>query len=440
MNVVENPAPRPQLSPLQRRFISFLILLGAVSLFWGLYKIGVSEPIDSPPQALSIPAGAKAPEVAVSLAANLNAPLLEGNRVTLLENGDEIFPAMLGSIRSARQSVNLLTYVYWEGEIAHTFANELSAAAKRGVRVRVLIDAFGGKSMDRAWVEMMRSAGCEVAWFRPLRWNMLDRVNNRTHRKALIIDGRVAYTGGVGIAQQWVGNAQDADHWRDDHFRLEGPVVRYIQGSFAENWHEASGTVLAGDDLFPSLAPIGNARAVPISTTPGDDFGGIPFTYWLLFRAAQREVLIATPYYVPDPDIGLGLIEAARRGVRVTLLIPGPHQESAVVRYASYTYYRELLEAGVRIFEYQPTVMHTKLVIVDGAWALIGSPNFDSRSIELNYENAVAVYDEAFAARLSESFAHDLTRSKEVAREDVERWGVFARARNALAALLREQL
>ncbi|HEY4555315.1 MAG TPA: phospholipase D-like domain-containing protein, partial [Lysobacter sp.] len=438
--MMEEPAPRPRRSRPHRVFISLLILLGAFTMFWGLYKIAVSEPIDVPPRQLSIPKGMSAQDAAVALAANLNAPLLDGNRVTLLENGVEIFPAMLDSIRGARESVSLLTYVYWQGEIAETFAKELAAAARRGVKVRVLIDAFGGQQMDSAWIEMMRTAGCEVAWFRPLRWNMLDRFNNRTHRKALIVDGRVAYTGGVGIAQQWTGDAQDADHWRDDHFRLEGPVVRYIQGSFAENWHEASGVVLAGRELFPELPHVGGSSMVPISTMPGDHFGGIPFTYWLMFRTAQREVLIATPYYVPDPDLEVGLVEAARRGVKVTLLIPGPHQESRVVRYASYTYYRELLEAGVRIFEYQPTVMHTKLVIVDGAWALIGSPNFDSRSIELNYEIAVAVYDEAFAQRLTASFTHDLTRSREVSLDEVKRWSAFARLRNSLASLLREQL
>jgi cardiolipin synthase len=422
------------------RFITALILLGALTLFWGLYSFAVSEPIDLPPQRLSIPAGAEAPDVAITLAANLNAPLLPGNRVTLLENGDEIFPAMLDSIRNARESINLLTYVYWTGDIAQTFANELAAAARRGVKVRVLLDAFGARKMDRAWVEQMEKAGCEVEWFHPLRWDTLDRFNNRTHRKVLVVDGRIGFTGGVGIAQQWTGNAQDADHWRDDHFRLEGPIVRYLQGSFAENWHQASGVVLAGAEVFPELPPAGDARMVPLSTPPTQYFTGISFTYWLLFRTARKDVLVATPYYVPDPDLELGLIEAAKRGVRVTLLVPGPHQDSALVRYASRTYYRELLEAGVRIFEFQPTVMHSKLVIVDGAWALIGSPNFDSRSIELNYEIAVAVYDRAFAQELSTSFARDLKRSREITLDDVDEWSAFERLRDQLALLLREQL
>lgn len=423
-----------------RIFISALILIGAASLFWTLYTLAIREPIDLPPERLSIPAGAGAPDVAVSLAANLNAPLLPGNDVTLLENGDEIFPAMLDSIRDARESINFLTYVYWTGDIARTFADELSAAARRGVRVRVLLDAFGARLMDDAWIEQMQRAGVEIEWFRPLRWDALDRFNNRTHRKVLVVDGRVGFTGGVGIAQEWTGDAQDENHWRDDHFRLEGPIVRYLQGSFSENWHQASGEVLAGPAVFPELPAAGDMRAVPINTPPTQHFTGVALTYWMLFRAAREEVLIATPYYVPDPDLELGLIDAARRGVRVTLLVPGPHQDSAVVRYASRTYYRELIEAGVRIFEFQPTVSHTKLIVVDGAWALIGSPNFDSRSSELNYEIAVAVYDARFAQKLRASYAHDLTRSKEVRMQDIERWSALARLRNHLARLLREQL
>jgi cardiolipin synthase len=423
-----------------RIFIAALILIGAASLFWSLYTLAIREPIDLPPERLSIPAGARAPDVAVTLAANLNAPLLPGNRVTLLENGDEIFPAMLDSIREARESINFLTYVYWTGDISRMFAEELTAAARRGVKVRVLLDAFGARLMDKAWVEQMKRAGVQVEWFRPLRWDTLDRFNSRTHRKVLVVDGRVGFTGGVGIAQEWTGDAQDADHWRDDHFRFEGPIVRYLQGSFSDNWHQAGGEVLAGPDVFPELPAAGTARMVPISTPPTQHFTGIAFTYWLLFRAARTEVLIATPYYVPDPDLELGLIEAAKRGVRVTLLVPGPHQDSALVRYASRTYYEELLEAGVRIFEFQPTVMHSKLVVVDGAWALIGSPNFDSRSSELNYEIAVAVYDAPFAQQLRSSFAHDLTRSEEVELDDVERWSAPARLRNYLARLLREQL
>jgi len=417
-----------------------LAVIGALSLAWALYSWLASEAIDIPPERLSTATPEQLSDIAVTLAANLDAPLLQGNAATLLVNGNEIFPAMLSSIRDARESVNLLSYVYWEGDIAIAFANELSAAAKRGVEVRVLLDAYGARRMKPALVEQMKQAGCQFAWFRPLRWHNLRRYNNRTHRKVLVVDGRTGFTGGVGIASEWTGDAQDPAHWRDDHFRLDGPVVRYLQGSFAENWRQASGVVLVGDAMFPPLTPAGNARVVPLRAAPGGSISDIAFIYWLLFHTAQKEVRIATPYFVPDPDLELGIAEAARRGVRITLLVPGQYQDSAPVRYASRTYYRRLLEAGVKIFEYQPTMMHTKTVTVDGQWAVIGSSNFDSRSFELNYENALAVYDDPLVKALDLSYAKDLADAREITLKDVEQWSLFARIRNHLALLLREQL
>ncbi|MFP7721773.1 phospholipase D-like domain-containing protein [Lysobacter sp. A3-1-A15] len=427
-------------SRLKKRLVGALAAIGLLTLLYILYVLAAPEPVDLPPDRLSIPTGAGHEQLGVTLAPNLGAPRLEGNRVDELVNGDEIFPAMLAAIREARTSVNLLTYVYWKGAIAEQFADELSAAARRGVEVRVLLDAYGARKIDPVWVERMRAAGCHVEWFHPLRWSTLRRFNNRTHRKVMVVDGRVGFTGGVGIAQQWTGNAQDPDHWRDDHFRVEGPAVRYMQGSFADNWRRASGEVLAGHKMFPDLPPVGEAAVVPVDSAANERFSGIPLTYWLMFHSARQRILLATPYYVPDPDLELGLLEAARRGVQVTLLVPGPHQDSAIVRYASRTYYRGLLEAGVQIHEYQPTLMHTKVVVIDDAWSLVGSPNFDSRSLELNFEFALAVHDRSLARALSDSFADDLSVSRQVTLDEVEDWSVFARARNHLALRLREQL
>lgn len=427
-------------SRLRKRLVSALAVLGALTLLWGLYAFIAPEPVDLPPERLSTGVDAEMPQAGITLAAHLNAPKLSGNQVTLLVNGDEIFPAMLDSIRQARTSINLLTYVYWQGDIAEAFADELSAAARRGVRVRLLLDAFGARKIEPEWVERMEAAGCEVVWFHPLNWNTLRRYNNRTHRKVMVVDGRIGFTGGVGIADEWTGDAQDPDHWRDDHFRVEGPVVRYLQGSFAENWRQASGEVLAGEAMFPELPAVGEADVVPINAAADEHFSGIPFTYWLLFRSARERIRIATPYYVPDPDLELGLLTAARRGVQVTLLIPGDNQDSIIVRYASRTYYRELLEAGVRIYEYQPTLMHTKLAIVDDTWALVGSPNFDSRSFELNYEIALAVYDRPFVQELTVSYAEDLQHARPITLEEVDSWSPVDRTLNYLALLLREQL
>ena len=425
---------------LKQRLLVALAAFGVLTLVYALYVLVAPEPVDRPPERLSIATGAGARQLGATLPPHLGAPRLEGNRVDPLINGDEIFPAMLGAIREARTSVNLLTYVYWEGEIAERFADELSAAARRGVEVRVLLDAYGGRKIHAGWVERMRAAGCRLEWFHPLGWNTLRRFNNRTHRKVMVVDGRVGFTGGVGIAEEWTGDAQDPDHWRDDHFRVEGPAVGYMQGSFADNWRRASGEVLAGRAMFPDLPPAGDAAVVPVNSAANERFSGIPLTYWLLFHSARRRILVATPYYVPDPDLELGLLEAARRGVHVTLLVPGPHQDSAIVRYASRTYYRGLLEAGVQVHEYQPTLMHTKVIVVDETWSLVGSPNFDSRSLELNYEFALAVHDRSLALALWESFAEDLAVSRQVTLEDVEDWSVFARVRNHLARRLREQL
>lgn len=414
--------------------------IGIAAVLWALYTWWAPEAIEVPPETLSVDVAAESIDAAVTLAANLDAPILQGNSVELLVNGEEIFPAMLASIREADESINLLSYIYWTGDIAVEFADELTAAARRGVEVRVLVDAYGGRKMDEALVEQIQQAGAQVAWFHPLRWYNLRDINNRTHRKVMVVDGKIGFTGGVGIADEWTGDAQDPDHWRDDHFRIEGPVVRYLQGAFAENWRQATGEVLAGDRMFPPLPSVGNARMVPLNAAPDGSISDIAFVYWLLFHTARDEVLIATPYFVPDPDMELGIADAARRGVEVTLLVPGKHQDSAIVGYASQTYYRRLLKAGVRIFEYQPTMMHAKTVTVDDTWAVIGSSNFDARSFMLNYEIAVAVYDDKLVEDINASFAQDLTRSREITLEEVDSWSVFTIVRNRAALLVREQL
>lgn len=425
---------------MKRHLIQALALIGFLALAWMLYSSLVPQASETPSDHLTAGLSAESLDSSVTLAANLDAPLLQGNRVELLVNGTEIFPPMLASIRQAKTSVNILSYVYWTGDIAVAFADELSAAARRGVEVRVLVDAYGGRKMEPALVEQLKEAGCHFAWFHPLRWYSLNRVNNRTHRKVLVVDGRIGFTGGVGIASEWSGDAQGPAHWRDDHFRIEGPAVRYLQGSFAENWRQASGEVLAGDRMFPPLEAAGTARIVPLNAAPAGPVSDIAFVYWVLFHSARKKIRIATPYFVPDPELELGIKRAARRGVEVTLLVPGPHQDSALVGYASQTYYRRLLEAGVRIFEYQPTMMHAKTATVDDTWAVIGSSNFDSRSFSLNYEIAVAVYDQPLVDSLRASFDEDLEHSKEITLADVENRSIFARMRNHLALLLRAQL
>jgi cardiolipin synthase len=421
-------------------FVYILAAIGVLALGMLFYNWLVPDESEIAPRCMAVDPPLDPGESACALAANLGAPLLDGNAIDMLRNGDEIFPAMLDAIREARHSVNLLTYIYWQGDIAHRFADELCAAARRGVKVRVLVDAVGGGRMAPAMVQQLEQAGCTFAWFRPLRAYNVGRFNDRTHRKVMVVDGHTGFTGGVGIADVWTGNAQDPDHWRDDHFRVRGPAVRYLQGSFGVNWRQATGEVLAGASLFPNLEEAGSARVVAIDAAPSIRVSTIGFTYWLFFHGARETIRVTTPYYVPDPRLRLGLMTAARRGVEATLLVPGPHTDAHIVSLASKTYYRELLEAGVAIHEYQPTMIHTKTVTVDGSLALIGSPNFDTRSFGLNYEEALVACDRALVAQLDRSFDDDLTRARRVTLEEVRQWSPFARTRHRIARFLRSQM
>lgn len=417
-----------------------LAVIGLLALCALLYDWLVPDASEMPPDSLSLDAHPETEESARALAANLDAPLLEGSSIDLLRNGDEIFPAMLEAIHAARETVNLLTYIYWQGDIAQRFADALCAAAGRSVQVRLLVDAAGGHKMNKDVIARLHDAGCHFAWFRPLRWYNLGRYNHRTHRKVLVVDGRTGFTGGVGIAEVWTGDAGDPDHWRDNHFRVRGPAVRYLQGSFSVNWRQATGEVLIGQKLFPDLAETGSVRTVAIDAAPSSRISVIAFTYWLLFHGARRKIHITTPYFVPDPRLQLGLETAARRGVEVVLLVPGPHTDSPVVAAASKTWYRKLLEAGVAIHEYQPSMIHTKQVTVDDCWAIFGSPNFDARSFSLNYEEALVAFDESLSETLGASFADDLSHARQIRLEDIDAWPWWQHVRNRLARMVRAQL
>lgn len=418
--------------------IRTLAVVGGIAILWWGYRALAPEFIDIPP--VRITGDPADPPPAQSLSAHLGVPLVEGNRIELLRNGDQIFPAMLAAIEGADESINLLSYIYWTGDIARSFAAALARAARRGVEVRVVLDAVGAHKMDPALVQSMQDGNVRVAWFNPIRWYSLNRFNHRTHRRVMVVDGQIGFTGGVGIGEEWTGNAEDPDHWRDDHFRIDGPVVGYLQGSFAENWRQATGEVLAGPRVFPRIDPVGDVPMSVINTGPGGATSELGFSYWLTFRRARERVWVSTPYFAPDPDLELGLTDAARRGVDVRLLVPGSHQDSRMIRYASQTWYRDLLTAGVKLYEFQPTMMHVKSVSVDREWSMVGSANFDSRSLEINFEIAVAVFDRDFTEALDASFAADLRRAKEITLEDIEARPWFVVLRNRAARVLREQL
>jgi cardiolipin synthase len=370
------------------------------------------------------------------------APISRGNRAEVLINGDRIFPSMLDAIASARHTVNLLTYIYWRGEIGSRVADAVCERAQAGVACRVLLDAVGSIKMDPALIERMEGCGVRVRRFRPPKPYAIRRANNRTHRKLLVVDGRAGFTGGVGIADEWSGDAQDPGHWRDTHVRVEGPVVRGLQGAFAENWLEATGEVLAGEDDLPRLDPIEGepAAMLAIRSSAGVGDTDVETLFFLTIASARHGVDLTSAYFAPRPAFLAALADAARSGVAVRVLVPGEHIDKQVVRRTSRSLYGQLLAAGVRVFEYAPTMLHAKSMVVDGVWSTVGSANFDNRSFQLNDEAVLAVRDEVVASRLTEAFEADLARSDEITLEGWRSRPLHERPREAAARLLRREL
>jgi cardiolipin synthase A/B len=343
--------------------------------------------------------------------------IIEGNRITDLQNGDAIFPAMLEAIRGARTTITFETYIYWSGEIGKEFAAALAERARAGVTVHVIVDWAGSLKMDDSLLDGMKEAGVQIEKYRPLRWYNIGRLNNRTHRKLLVVDGRTGFTGGVGIADQWAGHAQDPDHWRDAHFRIEGPTVAQLQAAFNDNWIKTTGELLHGPGYFPPLEPVGDTAAHLFIASPAGGSESMHLMYLMALAAATRTIDLAASYFVPDTLVRKALLAARERGVRVRVLLPGEHIDSETVKFASKGEWGELLAAGIEVHEYVPTMIHLKLLIVDGELVSVGSTNFDMRSFQLNDEASLNVYDRAFAARMTEVFESDLPRAKQYSLE-----------------------
>jgi len=370
----------------------------------------------------------------------LGPAILQGNRVTALRNGDEIFPAMLGAIGAAERTITFETFIYWSGAIGKAFADALGERARAGVKVHVLLDWVGTGKMDKAMLADMERAGVEVVKYHPLRWYNLGRLNNRTHRKLLVVDGTVGFTGGVGIADTWLGNAEDPAHWRDTHFRLEGPAVAQMQAAFMDNWIETRGEILHEDAYFPQLAAVGEHAAQLFKSSASEACESVRLMYLLSITSAVKSVRIANAYFVPDDLSVATMVAAQRRGVRVEIIVPGRHTDASVVRKASRSRWGDLLEAGVAIYEYQPTMYHNKVMVVDELWTSVGSTNFDNRSFRLNDEANLNVFDGEFAAGQVRLFEADKARSKQMTLEWWRGRPWHERAREHVAGLLRSQL
>jgi cardiolipin synthase A/B len=344
----------------------------------------------------------------------LGPPFLDGTRTRALLNGDQIFPPMLAAIRSATRSITFETYIYWAGDIGQAFADALAERAQQGVKVHVLLDWVGSAKMDERLLATLEAAGVTVRRFHPPHWSHLGRLNNRTHRKLLIVDGSLGFTGGVGIAPQWTGNAQDPAHWRDTHFEIEGPVVAQMQSVFIDNWIKVTGEVLHGPDYFPALRAAGAGQAQMFSSSPNGGSESMLLMYLMAVTAASRTIDLSAAYFVPDELTQKALLEALQRGVRLRIVVPGKHIDSDTVRSASRATWGPLLEAGALIAEYEPTMYHCKVLIVDGLLVSVGSTNFDNRSFRLNDEATLNVIDPTFAGLQTATFEADLKRSRPV--------------------------
>jgi len=370
----------------------------------------------------------------------LGPALVPGNRTRALVNGDEIFPEMLEAIRGARKSITFEMYIYWKGAIGEQFTAALEERARSGVKVHVMIDALGSQKIEKTVLGRLKDAGARVELYNPVRWDTIARMNNRTHRKIMVIDGAVGFTGGAGIGDEWSGDAQDANHWRDTHFRLEGPAVAQMQAAFMENWIEVTGEVLHGPEYFPELRPVGGELAQFVVSSPGGGGESAQLLYLMSIAAAQRSIQLSAAYFVPDDNEVRQLVEARERGVRVQIIVPGPATDSAAVRRASRSTWGELLRAGVEIYEYQPTFYHVKVMTVDGLWVTVGSTNFDTRSFSTNDEANLNVYDRAFAAEGERIFERDLGRSRRITLEEWDARPLREKLLEHAAGLLSSQL
>lgn len=349
----------------------------------------------------------------------LGIPFFQGNRIDVLRNGIEIFPAMLDAIESARESIEFLTFVYWQGDIAVRFAEALAERSRAGVAVRVMLDSFGARPMRHDLIELMSEAGADVRWFRPLDTWRVWTMDNRTHRKILIVDGRTGFTGGVGIAEEWEGDARDATEWRDSHFRITGPAVHGLRGAFLGNWAESGGEMRSLADRVPRLESTGEARLQIVRSTASISWSDVTTLFDLMTLIARERLRIATAYFVPDEDMVRHLVAAAERGVKVEIMLPGAHSDQRVSQLAGEAEYRELLAGGVDIRSYEKTMLHTKVVTVDGELACVGSPNANERSMRQDDEVAVVVAHPETVTILDRHFDEDLEFCKNI---DLDEW------------------
>jgi len=375
-----------------------------------------------------------------TLEAYAGAPIVGGNTVEILLNGEHIFPAVLASIRAAQRTITYAQYYYEDGPVARDIAEALAERCRAGVGVNVLLDAFGSLAIPGEYLELMRVSGCHVVWFRPLSQYVFRRYYKRNHRRILVVDGRVGFTGGAGVSRKWMGNGRTEHHWRDTDVRVEGPVVEYLQGAFVENWLEATGMVLGGEAYFPRpIEPRGRVHAQVARSSPAGGSAAMYTTLLLALSSAQKSVLVTNPYFVLDVRMRDAVIRTVRRGVRVAVLVPAVIDHN-IVRQASRAQFGDLLQAGVEIYEYTPALLHAKTMVIDGVWATIGSTNLDNLSFSFNEELNLYFYDRGVAQQLERIFIEDVAMSRRVSYEAWKDRGIGARLLEVLALPIRDLL
>lgn len=370
----------------------------------------LDKPIDQPVEASYSVAD---PAFRQAIGHLVSAPLLPGNQVTILINGDQIFPAMIEAMRGAQKTITLENFIFRSGRLSGQLVPLLSEKARAGVKVQLIMDSLGCSKLEQSELDTLESAGVQFVKYNRPEWHKLLRVNHRDHRKILVVDGHIGFTGGACLADEWLGNAETKEQWRDTHFQLEGPAVAQLQGVFISNWIEREGEVLHGPEYFPPLKKAGGVLARSYGTGPDDSIEAARLVYLLSIAAARSDIRIAHSYFVPDDLVIDALLKARARGVRVQIITPGII-DANVVRRASRARWNELIEAGVEFYEYQPSLFHCKIMIVDDVWVTAGTVNFDDRSFRINDENTLEVWDRGFAAALTETFERDKAKSRRI--------------------------
>jgi cardiolipin synthase len=401
------------------------IVSAIITLFWGLQRPRRMALIARPA------VGSEAFMMAVSGA--VNAPLMRGGTARLLNNGDEIFPAILKAMAEARHTINFMVYIWEPGKAADQVVKVLVERAREGISVRLLLDAFGAHGMAKDTIRELEGAGAVVRFFNPIVPGWLSAAYKRNHRRAIVVDGEVAFTGGAAVGDRWLGHAEDAEHWRDVMVEVSGCLATNLQSAFTQLWANVTGEILVGDEFYPP-DPDGNkgggeglSRHVNVISSPAPLSQPLRVFFMISLGCARHSIYLANSYFAPDDSTRRILAERARGGVDVRLLLPNKLTDAPMVRRAGQYYFAELLEAGVRIFEYQPTMMHAKMLVVDGVWAVLGSANMDIRSKELNQEGVIGILDQGFGEQIRDTFMEDLKDAREITREAWSRRGWLAR-------------